>query len=342
MLRGLGSTIGCLSLLIVLMAAPAMADLESGLEAYDRGDMKTAYQAFLAAAEKGDAEAQYYLGTMYLDGFGTKQNFAEAAAWFRKAAEQGDADAQFELSNMLYWGDGVPVDLKESAYWTRQAAEQGLAAAQLALGDMYYLGEGVPMDLEESARWTLMAAEQGDAEAQYQMALNHYYGEGVPEDLAEYVRWTELAANQGHFDAQFDMGEIYFYGDGVAVDLAEAERWYQIAADQGHPDAQARLIEIIGKDGPVDPALIGQWELYAHIDQQWRRWMLDIAADGTYSFYDNGTFGHSGTFEAKDGNWQLVSQTNTWTDGGSYQMPHGDVFNMIGSLGPGSWHRVYQ
>ena len=42
-----------------------------------------------AAAEQGDAEAQYNLGLMYLEGQGVKQDNAEAYAWIRTAAAQG-------------------------------------------------------------------------------------------------------------------------------------------------------------------------------------------------------------------------------------------------------------
>ena len=42
-----------------------------------------------AAAEQGDASAQYKLGLMYLEGEGAKQDNVEAYAWIRTAAAQG-------------------------------------------------------------------------------------------------------------------------------------------------------------------------------------------------------------------------------------------------------------
>ncbi len=42
-----------------------------------------------AAAEQGDASAQYNLGVMYLEGQGVKQDNVEAYAWIRTAAAQG-------------------------------------------------------------------------------------------------------------------------------------------------------------------------------------------------------------------------------------------------------------
>ena len=43
----------------------------------------------LQRAQQGDAKAQYSLGNMYFHGYPVKQNYAEAAKWYRKGAEQG-------------------------------------------------------------------------------------------------------------------------------------------------------------------------------------------------------------------------------------------------------------
>ena len=61
-----------------------------------------------AAAEQGDADAQFNLGLMYDAGEGVPQNYTEAARWFRMAAEQGFADAQLNLGYMYDTGRGVP------------------------------------------------------------------------------------------------------------------------------------------------------------------------------------------------------------------------------------------
>lgn len=48
-------------------------------------------------AANGDAAAQCVLGVRYEQGKGVPQDYAQAAAWYRKAAEQGDATAQYYL-----------------------------------------------------------------------------------------------------------------------------------------------------------------------------------------------------------------------------------------------------
>ena len=63
-----------------------------------------------AAAEKGEATAQFALGQMYDFGDGIKQDFTKAVEWYLKAGEQGNADAQFSLGVAYAEGDGVTKD----------------------------------------------------------------------------------------------------------------------------------------------------------------------------------------------------------------------------------------
>jgi hypothetical protein len=116
----------------------------------------------LAAAERGDAEAQLELGTRYARGKGVDNNDAEAAKWLRKAADQGLARAQLDIGVLCAAGRGVPRDDAEAARWYRKAADQGLPQAQLNLGLAYDLGLGVHVDEAEAVSWWQTAAEQGD------------------------------------------------------------------------------------------------------------------------------------------------------------------------------------
>jgi hypothetical protein len=65
-------------------------------------------------AEAGDANAQFNIGSMYENGSGVRQDYAEAARWYRKAAERGDARAQYNLGILNQNGWGVPQDYKEA------------------------------------------------------------------------------------------------------------------------------------------------------------------------------------------------------------------------------------
>jgi hypothetical protein len=52
------------------------------------------------------------------------QDYAAAASWYRKAAEQGNADAQFNLGSMYYKSLGVPQDHVIAYMWLKLCGSQ--------------------------------------------------------------------------------------------------------------------------------------------------------------------------------------------------------------------------
>ncbi len=112
----------------------ACAGWDEAAEALKQGDIETAFREILPLAAQGNAEAQFFLATMYGAGQGVPQDYKKSAEWLRKAAEQGNVKAQFNLGALYNEGQGVPQDYKEAAKWFRMAAEQGHVEAQFNLG----------------------------------------------------------------------------------------------------------------------------------------------------------------------------------------------------------------
>jgi hypothetical protein len=93
----------------------------------------------------------------------------------------------------------------------------------------------------------------------------------------------------------------------------------------------------------VDSGLVGTWELSVPNADGVARWVWDIHADGTYAFHAEGPGNvpsHSGTFEAKSGEYTLRATTMVWVDDGTYQLIHGDTLSAAGKLGRAEWTRV--
>jgi TPR repeat protein len=109
----------------LLLATPAFADFNEGVEAYKRGDYKAALAEFKPLAEAGDARSQTNLGLMYSKGYGVSQDDAEAVKWYRLAADQGQPVAQNNLGAMYVNGDGGPKDIILGMVWLMIAAENG-------------------------------------------------------------------------------------------------------------------------------------------------------------------------------------------------------------------------
>merc|ERR1712185_106131 len=100
----------------------------------DRRENAEVVRMMTEAAEQGNAEAQDYLGTMYLYGNGVPQSDALAVEWWRKAADQGYAQAQCNLGVMYRQGKGgLPQSDALAVEWTRKAADQEYAPAQYGL-----------------------------------------------------------------------------------------------------------------------------------------------------------------------------------------------------------------
>jgi TPR repeat protein len=86
-------------------------------------------QSYQESAEKGDSDAQYKLGLLYLTGNGALQDFTEAARWIKLAAEQGYALAQYELGLIYRTGQGLAADPIQSYMWLNLAAAAGIQQA---------------------------------------------------------------------------------------------------------------------------------------------------------------------------------------------------------------------
>ncbi len=101
---------------------------EQAMKIYKPGDNEAltfAFDLYRQAALRGHYEAQFQLAFMYSRGFGTRQNFANAASWYKKSAEQGYDEAQIALARLYETGSGVPKDLKMAKSWYEKAAKQG-------------------------------------------------------------------------------------------------------------------------------------------------------------------------------------------------------------------------
>ncbi len=159
-------------------------------------------------AEEGDAAAQVRLGSLYFAGSGVRQDYGEAAVWYRKAADQENKAAQAWLGYLSATGKGTRQDLAEAAKWYRLAADRKDVTAEAWLGYLYATGKGVPRDFGEAAAWYRRAAEQGNATAQVWLGYLYEKGKGVPRDLGEALMWYYRAAQQGDATAQEHLARL--------------------------------------------------------------------------------------------------------------------------------------
>ena len=169
-----------LAFTMLFCASLRSADLESAKRAYEEKDYATALKEFAPLADQGRAEAQLYLGKMYLMGQGVLKDSDQAVKWFKASALQGNADAQFFLGAYYL----LPRrDIAEGVRWLRLSAEQGNQDAQLLLGKSYLQGDkDLPRDPVQADMWLRLAARNNlDF---YRTQLLAAEGQMTPEQIA--------------------------------------------------------------------------------------------------------------------------------------------------------------
>lgn len=151
---------------LLLFAPAAKADFVQGVRAYEAGDHKAAYEAWLPLANRGDVAAMRNIGHLYRWGQGVEKDIAQAIHWYRLAAEKGFSRAQANLAAIYLQGEeGTAVNYDEAHKWFAAAAVQNLAVAQYNLGLMYELGLGVEKNEARALGWYNLAAKAGQPEA---------------------------------------------------------------------------------------------------------------------------------------------------------------------------------
>ncbi|TNE56682.1 MAG: hypothetical protein EP340_11165 [Alphaproteobacteria bacterium] len=187
----------------------------------------------VAAAEDGNAKAQYSLALAFANGTVVAEDQTQAVRWYRAAAEQGLAPAQYRLAARLEQGQGVDKNPSEAFTWYQKAALGGNRNAMHNLAVAYAQGTGIPQDLEAAARWFERSATLGLADSQYNLGLLYMRGLGVEQSAVESYKWFALAQKSDNLNAQDQLDIIrpsLTSGDLNYIDLY-VESWAALPLD---------------------------------------------------------------------------------------------------------------
>jgi TPR repeat protein len=230
-------------------------------------DPRVATGWFRRAAEAGNAEAQYLLGTSipvrrereHWLRQATAQRHGPAAyglymllgqrnddlAWLQLAAEQGHADAQYRLALRLAGGNGLPRDLARARALLQSAGSAGSAGAMRSLA-LAYAGDGILYDPSDElsrqweARARAMPAPGRHAPQDEQIFAATFTG------ALERTRARLAEARNGDVAAQQAIArDILAAAQGDAALLAKAHDWLERAAAGGATDAQFAVAEYL-------------------------------------------------------------------------------------------------
>lgn len=142
---------------LAVASAPALADVRSGVEAYQRGNYAAALAEWRPLADRGDADAQFNLAQAYRLGRGVPANTDTAVGLYRRAAQQNHAEAGALLGLTLFQNG----KRAEAMPWLGKAADAGDSASQYVYGTALFNGDMVTKDYTRAYNLMTQAAAQG-------------------------------------------------------------------------------------------------------------------------------------------------------------------------------------
>ena len=124
-------------LIAFAVQAPGASDVSDAVNAMRAGNFAEAYCVLKPYAESGDAEAQYNIGWMYLNGYGLMMNDSLALQWWQRASDQGYTDATFSIAMLYSLGEGqVERDMDKAIEYYLMAVEDGHEDANMIIRSM--------------------------------------------------------------------------------------------------------------------------------------------------------------------------------------------------------------
>ncbi len=205
---------------------------------YQQGRFAAAYDIWQAEAEKGVADAQFNLSTLYLTGRGVDLDSEVAEKWLRKSADQGYPPALHNLALQLIEQDRVNPALE----FLEKAANKKFPSSLYTLGKFHQVGLDGSAKPDLAFKYVSKAAELGHMKAQYNLGKMYRDGYTVPPNDTSSTAWFRRAAVQGNTGAQIKLVSRYKEGRGVPVDKVEALKWYLISKAGQFPEGGSEML----------------------------------------------------------------------------------------------------
>ncbi|WP_336971752.1 SPOR domain-containing protein [Sphingobium aromaticiconvertens] len=182
----------------LMIAAPVLADVKAGVDAWQQGDYARAIAQWRPLAQAGDADAQFNMGQAYKLGRGVQSDMSTAIEWYRKAAAQGHTRAEDNLG-LLMFQQG---DRAGAMPYLQKAATRGEARAQYIVGTALFNGDLVSKDWVRAYALMTRASSAGLSQATTSLAQMDKY---IPS--ADRQKGLALASEM---ESQQQAGQLAF------------------------------------------------------------------------------------------------------------------------------------
>ncbi len=228
------SLVPWICLFVASASQQALAD--DNFNAYRLGKYNKAAEPLLSKAGQ-DAIADYYLGRLYLYGYGQLKNNNLAIRYFTKSAEKGYLPAVQLMAKYSLFKDKNP---EQAARWFSKAANAGDVNAQLYMAAAYMYGVGVKKNSDTASRYYINAAKNGNSVAQYALAENFIDSRHSSNNKLGLI-WLSKSANNNNPKALTKLGGLYITGKLVPKDLPKGLALLNKAASENYIPAMIEL-----------------------------------------------------------------------------------------------------
>jgi TPR repeat protein len=213
--------------------APAASD---PAPAPERKSPQEAMAEVLAQAERGDPQAMFTMGGLYVDGLIVQRNFSVAREWYEKSAAAGLAEGVFNVGVCWETGMGSAADAAKAAEFFKRAADMNLPQALFKMSVILDAGAGVERDPAAALDYLKRAADARHPDAASIMGLVYLNGaNGEKPDGDKGLVMLKIAAEAGNVEAMKNIAVVYKDGIAVKASPADALKWYLIAEKCGFP-----------------------------------------------------------------------------------------------------------
>ncbi|MFT5486384.1 MAG: TPR repeat protein [Paracoccaceae bacterium] len=146
--------------------------------------MPAALELLRRSSEQEFWPATSRLGRFRFHGHPIPQHTEQGLRFLRAAANAGDANAQYDLGNALFYGTNIERNHAQAALWLQRAAAQHHPDALSLLSRAYFNGFGVAKDPTQGHKLAQAAMAAGSIDLLYPMAQASE-ATGEPRDLIE-------------------------------------------------------------------------------------------------------------------------------------------------------------
>lgn len=234
----------------LFVASASQHAFADDFSAYRLGNYNKAIEPLMNQSGK-NAVADYYLGRIYLYGYGQLKNTQLAMRYFTQSAQKGYLPAIQILAKYTLLHEKDP---QQAFAWFKKAADAGDVDAQMFTAAAYMYGVGVKRNSDAATRYYINAAKNGNSIAQFTLAANFIDSRNSANKKLGLI-WLNKAVNNGNTQAITRLGQLYLEGKLVDKDEKKGEELLNQAAAQGFAPAMVALGELALQNNQKEQAL---------------------------------------------------------------------------------------